>query len=75
MDITRELALKRIREASEALAAVTEERYRAIDDAKNAGCTNTDIAKAVGISERGIYKLLERRRGRQATHARGVTAP
>ena len=27
-----------------------------------ARCTNVQIAKAAGISERGIYKLLERRR-------------
>ena len=30
--------------------------------AVNGQCTNVQIAKAAGISERGIYKLLERRR-------------
>ena len=29
--------------------------------AQAAGCANVQIAKAAGISERGIYKLLERR--------------
>ena len=33
-----------------------------VEAAQAAGCTNVQIAKAAGISERGIYKLLERRR-------------
>ena len=33
--------------------------------AQAAGCTNAQIAKAAGISERGIYKLLERRRAKR----------
>ena len=44
---------------------VNEQRYQAIETAQDAGCTNVQIARAAGISERGIYKLLERRRNKR----------
>ena len=61
MNEAQELALAHIRATTETLAAVTEQRYRAVESAQVAGCSNRAIAKAAGISERGIYKLFERR--------------
>lgn len=62
MTDTKRLALEQVKRATRALETMTERRHTAIEAAKAAGCTNVQIAKAAGISERGIYKLLERRR-------------
>ena len=61
-DPTQQLALRHVVATTEALTAATTQRYLAIEAAQAAECTNVQIAKAAGISERGIYKLLERRR-------------
>ena len=62
MTDTQRLALERVELTTQALETLTEQRHLAIEAARAAGCTNVQIAKAAGISERGIYKLLERRR-------------
>ena len=62
METTRQVALDHIARTTREVETMTEQRYLAIEAAQTAGCTNVQIAKAAGISERGIYKLLERRR-------------
>ena len=62
MTDTQRLALEHVERTTQALETMTEQRHLAIEAARAAGCTNVQIAKAAGISERGIYKLLERRR-------------
>lgn len=62
MTDTQRLALEHVERTTQALETMTEQRHLAIEAAQAAGCTNVQIAKAAGISERGIYKLLERRR-------------
>lgn len=65
MDETQALELARVTELTRTAAEATEQRYQAIEAAQDAGCTNVQIARAAGISERGIYKLLERRRNKR----------
>lgn len=54
------------REAEEAAA----KRIAAIYAARDAGCRNTEIAQAAGISERGIYKLFQRQEDRNGPGGR-----
>lgn len=56
----REAMVERLHDAMRARKEAAREYRNAIDEAKTQGWTNTDIARAVGVSEAAIRRYWKR---------------